>query len=136
MLRFSNCGDGLLILTQFTMLCKNYMKIPEKLVKEIRILTWPSSKLFWSFLLDCPYTVHQWRPSYDRQPIQFWDGVCGNFHATKIISLFPKEITVHSGIVWRDKIYSDRRQICERIEVSIIKINFLDDQKWNISFLH
>jgi hypothetical protein len=46
-----------------------------------------------------------------------------------LISLFPKEITVHSGIVWRDKIYSDRRQICERIEVSTIKINFLDDQK-------
>jgi hypothetical protein len=30
------------------------------------------------------------------------------------ISLFPKEITVYSGIVWRDKIYGDRRQICER----------------------
>jgi hypothetical protein len=37
------------------------------------------------------------------------------------ISLFPKEITVHSGIVWRDKIYGDRRQICERVEVSTIK---------------
>jgi hypothetical protein len=24
------------------------------------------------------------------------------------IRLFPKEITVHSGIVWRDKIYGDR----------------------------
>jgi hypothetical protein len=36
------------------------------------------------------------------------------------ISLFPKEITVHSGIVWRDKIYGDR-QICERVEVSTIK---------------
>ena len=23
---------------------------------------------------------------------------------------------MHSGIVWRDKIYSDRRQICERVE--------------------
>jgi hypothetical protein len=43
------------------------------------------------------------------------------------ISLFPKEITVHSGIVWRDKIYGDRRQICERVEVSTI--NILDDQK-------
>ena len=29
------------------------------------------------------------------------------------ISLFPKEITVHSGIVWRDKKYCGRRQICE-----------------------
>jgi hypothetical protein len=28
---------------------------------------------------------------------------------------------VHSGIVWRDKIYGDRRQICERVEVSTIK---------------
>ena len=37
------------------------------------------------------------------------------------ISLFPKEITVHSGIVCRDKIYGDRRQICERVEVSTIK---------------
>jgi hypothetical protein len=37
------------------------------------------------------------------------------------ISLFPKEITVHSGIVWRDKIYGDRHQICERVEVSAIK---------------
>ena len=36
------------------------------------------------------------------------------------ISLFPKEITVHSWIVWRDKIYGDRRQICERIEVSTL----------------
>ena len=39
-----------------------------------------------------------------------------------VIRLFPKEITVHSGIVWRDKIYGDRRQICaERVEVSTIK---------------
>jgi hypothetical protein len=38
-----------------------------------------------------------------------------------IISLFPKEITVHSGIVWRDKIYGDRRQIYERVEVPTIK---------------
>jgi hypothetical protein len=45
------------------------------------------------------------------------------------ISLFPKEITVHSGIVWRDKIYGDRRQICERVEVSTIKYQLLDDQK-------
>jgi hypothetical protein len=45
-----------------------------------------------------------------------------------IITLFPKEITVHSGIVWRDKLYGDRRQICERVEVSIIKVNFSDDQ--------
>jgi hypothetical protein len=37
------------------------------------------------------------------------------------ISLFPKEITVHSWIVWRNKIYGDRRQICERVEVSTIK---------------
>jgi hypothetical protein len=28
---------------------------------------------------------------------------------------------VHSGIVWRDKIYGDRRQIYERVEVSTIK---------------
>jgi hypothetical protein len=39
----------------------------------------------------------------------------------EFISLLPKEITVHSGIVWRDKIYGDRRQICERVEVSTIK---------------
>ena len=38
-----------------------------------------------------------------------------------VISLFQKEITVHSGIVWRDKIYGDRRQICERVEVSTVK---------------
>ena len=38
-----------------------------------------------------------------------------------IISLFPKEITVHSGIVWRDEIYGDRRQIYERVEVPTIK---------------
>ena len=53
------------------------------------------------------------------------------------ISLFPKEITVHSGIVWRDKIYGDK-QICERVEVSTIilsNINFLHDQKLNTSFL-
>jgi hypothetical protein len=31
------------------------------------------------------------------------------------------EITVHSGIVWRDKIYGERRQIYERVEVSAIK---------------
>ena len=36
---------------------------------------------------------------------------------------------MHSGIVWGDKIYGDRRQICERVEVSSIKINFLDDVK-------
>jgi hypothetical protein len=29
--------------------------------------------------------------------------------------------TVHSGIVWRDKIYGDRRQICENVEVSTVK---------------
>jgi hypothetical protein len=45
------------------------------------------------------------------------------------ISLFPKEITVHSGIVWRDKIYGDRRQICERKKYLLSNINFLDDQK-------
>ena len=39
----------------------------------------------------------------------------------RYISLFPKEITVHSGIVWRDKISGDRRLICERVEVSTIK---------------
>jgi hypothetical protein len=38
-----------------------------------------------------------------------------------VISLFQKEITVHSGIVWRDKIYGDRRQICEKVEGSTIK---------------
>jgi hypothetical protein len=38
-----------------------------------------------------------------------------------VISLFPKEITVHSGIVWRDKIYGDRREIRERAEVSTNK---------------
>ena len=32
---------------------------------------------------------------------------------------FSQEITVHSGIVLRNKIYGDRRQICERVEVSI-----------------
>jgi hypothetical protein len=54
-----------------------------------------------------------------------------------VISLFPKEITVHSGIVWRDKIYGDSRQMCERVKVYLLSnINFLDDQKWNISFLH
>jgi hypothetical protein len=37
------------------------------------------------------------------------------------VSLFSKEISVDSEIVWRDKIYGDRRQICERVEVSTIK---------------
>jgi hypothetical protein len=45
------------------------------------------------------------------------------------ISLFPKEITVHSGIVWRDKIYGDRRQICERVEVSTIKFQLFKRPK-------
>ena len=36
-------------------------------------------------------------------------------------SLFPKEITVHSGTVQRDKIYGDRLQICEGVEVPTIK---------------
>jgi hypothetical protein len=42
------------------------------------------------------------------------------------ISFFPKEITVHSGIVWRGKIYGVRCQICERVEVSYLlsNINF------------
>jgi hypothetical protein len=35
-----------------------------------------------------------------------------------VISLFLIEITVHSGIVWRDKIYGDRRQISEKVEAS------------------
>jgi hypothetical protein len=47
----------------------------------------------------------------------------------RLDSLFPKEIAVHFGIVWRDKINGDGRQICERVEVSTIKIIFLDDQK-------
>ena len=37
------------------------------------------------------------------------------------ISLFPKEITMYSGIVWSDRIYGDRRQMCESVEVSMIK---------------
>ena len=44
------------------------------------------------------------------------------------LAFFPKEITVHSGIVWRDEICGDRHKICERVEVSISNINFLDDQ--------
>jgi hypothetical protein len=40
---------------------------------------------------------------------------------TRILAFSPKEITVHSGIVWRDTIYGDRRQTCERVQVSTIK---------------
>ena len=44
---------------------------------------------------------------------------------------FLKEITLHSGIVWRDKIYGDRRQICERVEVSTIKYQLFTRPKMN-----
>jgi hypothetical protein len=50
------------------------------------------------------------------------------------VSLFPKEITVHSGIVLRDKIYGDRRQICERVEVSTIKYQLFRWQKMKYLF--
>jgi hypothetical protein len=46
---------------------------------------------------------------------------CMYFLVYNTISLFLKEVTVHSGIVWRDKIYGDRRQICERVEVSTVR---------------
>jgi hypothetical protein len=54
---------------------------------------------------------------------------------TKGISLFPKKITVHSGIVWRDKIYGDRRQICERVEVFIIKYQLFKRPKMKYLFI-
>ena len=55
--------------------------------------------------------------------------------AERVISLFPKEITVHSGIVWRDKIYGDRRQICERVEVYTIKYQLFTFRRPKMKYL-
>jgi hypothetical protein len=58
-----------------------------------------------------------------------------HFHLSRILFARLTQLAVSQkksqcilGIVWRDKIYGDRRQICERVEVSTIKINFLDYQ--------
>ena len=49
------------------------------------------------------------------------DSIWVSIFTLPVFSLFSKEITVHSGVIWRDKIYGDRHQICERVEVSTIK---------------
>ena len=50
------------------------------------------------------------------------------------INLFPKEITVHSGIVWRDKKYCGGRQICENRNIYYQILTFYMTEKWNVSF--
>ena len=60
------------------------------------------------------------------------DSIWVSIFTLTVISLFSKEITAsaYSGVIWRDKLYGDRHQICERVEVYLLSnINFLDDQK-------
>ena len=63
--------------------------------------------------------------------------MCFHYTALKIhISLFPKEITLHSGIVWRDKKYCGRRQICEDRNIYYQISTFYMTEKRNVSFSH
>jgi hypothetical protein len=57
------------------------------------------------------------------------DSIWVSIFILTVISLFSKEITVHSGVVWRDKIYGDRHQICEWVEVSTMKYQLFTQPK-------
>jgi hypothetical protein len=55
------------------------------------------------------------------------DSIWVSIFTLTVISLFSKEITasvceqnMHSGVIWRDKIYGDRHQICQRVEVYLL----------------
>jgi hypothetical protein len=53
-------------------------------------------------------------------------------HARSISRYLPflkRDHSAYSGVVWRDKIYGDRHQICERVEVSTIKYQLFAQPK-------